>query len=74
MLFRSKNAVLKQHHGLQAVSFLLMVSICLATVFLKQHSVIDGVGAAVMAYALYYAVYGSREHAAQKKVRPKMLG
>lgn len=70
----SKNATLKQHHWIQIGSFILMCSICLATVFLKQHSIIDGVGAAVMAYALYYAVYGSREHTAEKKVRPKMLG
>lgn len=69
----SRNAVLRQHHGLQIGSFLLMVSICLATVFLKQHSVVDGAGSAIMAYALYYTIYGAREHAAQK-VRPKMLG
>lgn len=69
----SKNAVLKQHRWLQVASFLLMASICLATVCLKQHSVIDGIGAGIMSYALYYTVYGSHEHAAQK-VRPKMLG
>lgn len=70
----SKNMALKQHHGIQIGSFALMCAICLATVFLKQHSVIDGVGAGIMAYALYYPVYAVREHAAEKKVRPKMLG
>ena len=64
---------LRPKKWLQIGSFLLMVSICLSTVFLKQHSVVDGAGSAIMAYALYYTIYGAREHAAQK-VRPKMLG
>lgn len=62
-----KNEILRQHRWLQIGSFGLMISICLATVFLKQHSVIDGAGAGIMAYALYYAVYGSSELLEEKK-------
>ena len=35
----------------------LTVSICLATMFLKQHSVIDVVMALFMAFVLYHAIY-----------------
>jgi len=38
-------------------SAILTVSICLSTVFLKQHSVWDFVGAVVLAAILYIAVY-----------------
>ena len=70
-----KSKALRQHRWLQIGSFLLMVSICLATVFLKQHSVIDGVGAGIMAYALYYAVYGSGELSGEKRAaRRKAIG
>ena len=65
---------LRKHRWIQRGSFFLMVSICLATVFLKQHSVIDGVGAAIMAYALYYVVYGYSEQRAEKKAAQKALG
>ncbi len=68
-----KSEKLKGCRWLQAGSFWLMVSICLATVFLKQHSVIDGVGAGIMAYALYYAVYGSSELLEEKKAVRKAL-
>ena len=34
-----------------------MVSICLSTVFLKQHSVFDGVCAIVLAIFMYLIVY-----------------
>ncbi len=65
---------LRKHRWIQRGSFFLMVSICLATVFLKQHSVIDGVGAAIMAYALYYVVYGYSEQRAEKKAAQTALG
>lgn len=47
-------------HGklIQRASSLLMLSICLATVFLKQHSVLDVAGAIVMAFIMYGLVYG----------------
>ena len=51
-----------------------MVLICLSTVFLKQHSVIDGVGSLVMAYVVYWIVYGYGPATADKKVTEKALG
>lgn len=39
-------------------SFILMVSICLSTVFLKQHSVVDVMGAIILAYVMYALCYG----------------
>ena len=66
---------LGKYRWLKISSFVLMVSICLATVFLKQHSVIDGVGAAIMAYALYFVVYGSSELQGEKrKAARKVMG
>lgn len=65
---------LKKYRWLQIGSFVLAVSICLATVFLKQHSVIDGVGSAIMAYALYFVIYGTSESLAEKKASQKALG
>lgn len=52
-------------------SFIIMVLICLSTVFLKQHSVLDGLAAITMAYGMYDVVYGSmyahnRRRAAEK--------
>lgn len=41
----------------QAVSFIIMVSICLSTLFLKQHSFLDLTGATVLSYFIYQLVY-----------------
>lgn len=50
----------QMRHGavLRNGSFVLMLSICLATVFLKQHSVLDVAGAIVMAFIVYGFTYG----------------
>lgn len=48
---------LKQYRWVQPAAFILTVSIVLSTMFLKQHSVVDVVAAAVMAYFLYHFVY-----------------
>lgn len=69
-----KSQKLRQYRWIQGGAFVLTLLICLATVFLKQHSVIDGVGAAIMAYALYSVVYGYSDLRAEKKVREKVLG
>ena len=55
-------------------SGLLMISICMATVFLKQHSVIDLIGAVILAYVIYGIVYGYSWSAQDKKVTQKALG
>ena len=48
---------LRPKKWLQIGSFLLMVSICLSTVFLKQHSVFDGLCAVLLSVIMYAGVY-----------------
>lgn len=57
---------LKKQKPLVIGSGILMVLICLATVFLKQHSVIDGVGSILMAIVIYPIAY-TPESAKKKK-------
>ena len=68
-----KSEALRKHRLVRAGSGILMVSICLTTVFLKQHSVIDMIGAAIMAYVIYGIVYGYNWSTEEKKVREKAL-
>lgn len=70
----SRSERLKKFPVIQAGSFLLMVSICLATVFLKQHSAFDGLGALVMAYVMYQFVYTGTYVPTRKKVTEKAIG
>lgn len=65
---------LKNNHVIRWISFVLMVSICLSTVFLKQHSAIDVTGAMIMAYVLYPLVYGTNAATSQGTVRRKAIG
>lgn len=53
----SKSKKFKNKHWVVGGSFLLMLSICLSTVFLKQHSVFDGICAMVLSIFLYVLVY-----------------
>ena len=62
------------HRLIRLGSGLLMISICMATVFLKQHSVIDLIGAVILAYVIYGIVYGYSWSAQDKKVTQKALG
>jgi membrane-associated phospholipid phosphatase len=64
----SKNRIVKFS------SLALMVSICLATVFLKQHSAFDGFGSIAMAYIMYYFVYAGSYEPSRKKVSEKAIG
>ena len=55
-------AIVKSKHfyknfKVQAVSFIIMISICLSTLFLKQHSFLDLVGATILCYFIYQLVY-----------------
>lgn len=52
---------LKSKRWIKAASFVLMAAICLSTVFLKQHSVMDGIGAIVLAMLMYRLVYGPEQ-------------
>lgn len=42
---------------IKTVSFITMIMICLSTLFLKQHSAIDVVGATVLSYFIYQLIY-----------------
>lgn len=52
-----KSESLRRHRWVRVSSFVLMVSICMATVCLKQHSIIDVVGAVLMCGAVYPLAY-----------------
>lgn len=67
------SAQLRQYKLLRSASFVLMIAICLATVCLKQHSIMDVLGGTLMAYVIYYAVYGTNELLAEKEQRAKAL-
>ena len=41
----------------KTVSFIIMISICLSTLFLKQHSFLDVVGATILSYVIYQLIY-----------------
>ena len=51
------NSKLKEKRILCFASFVLAVSICLSTVFLKQHSAFDGICAAGLSIVMYLIVY-----------------
>lgn len=52
-----KNTAVKKHPLLKGFILLLTISICLSTVFLKQHSVVDVVGAFVLSAVFYWISY-----------------
>ena len=41
----------------KVISFVIMISICLSTLFLKQHSFLDVVGATILSYVIYQLIY-----------------
>lgn len=52
-----ESQALREHRAVCIGSYILAASIILATVFLKQHSMVDVSAAAVMAYMLYQFFY-----------------
>lgn len=52
-----KSQKLHQKTWLQICSGILSISICLSTVFLKQHSVVDGICGIFLAVVMYVLVY-----------------
>lgn len=52
-----KSKTLQKHKWIQIASTILSISIILSTMFLKQHSVIDVIGAFALAAAVYIIVY-----------------
>ncbi len=65
---------LKKYFVIRISSFILMILICMATVFLKQHSIVDVFGGCILAYALYYAIYGYGYGLERRKTSQKILG
>ncbi len=53
----SKSRFFNNKKILKTGSFVLMVLICLSTVFLKQHSALDGMYAIILAAILYIPIY-----------------
>ena len=64
-----ESGALRKHKGICAGAYVLAGLIILATMFLKQHSVLDVLGAGVMACVLYQFVY-----APQRRRVPKFAG
>ena len=64
-----ESSALKKHKYVSCGAYVLAALIILATMFLKQHSVLDVIGAFVMAGVLYQFVY-----AAEKKRLPNYAG
>ncbi len=64
---------LKNRTQLKTASLILMLLICLATVFLKQHSAFDGLGSLAMAYIMYQFVYSDSLVPNRKKVSEKAI-
>lgn len=65
---------LRNKHWICNSSFILMIAICMATVTLKQHSIVDVAGSMVMAYVLYPLVYSPVYQRSRQKVTRKALG
>lgn len=53
----AKSERLRKHKWILVASFILMVSICLATVLLKQHSCLDLFGGLILSALVYKLVY-----------------
>ena len=70
----SRSQILAKYRFLRLGSLLLTISICLATMFLKQHSIIDVCGAFLMSYAIHYLVDGYATDTEDKKITEKALG
>ena len=65
-----KSESLRKYKVVRVMSFILMVSICMATVFLKQHSIIDVVGAVLLCGAIYPLAYAG---SSQEETRPEFI-
>lgn len=54
----AKSKRLRKYKWLAPASLVLTISICLATVFLKQHSIADLIGGLTLSFFVYKLVYG----------------
>lgn len=62
-----KSARTRDRRLITSLSFILCVSICLSTVFLKQHSCADVLAAGLLSYAMYGLVYEPETAVAQRE-------
>ncbi len=69
----SKCPKLRNKKWIQTGSFVLTVLIIMATMFLKQHSVIDVVAGMVMARIIYEIVYHYEDYVDYEKKRPRLV-
>lgn len=53
----AKSYTMRNHRGLQMASLVLCILICLSTMFLKQHSILDVIAAAILFVLYYVPVY-----------------
>ncbi len=65
------NSKLKEKRGVCFASFVLAVSICFSTVFLKQHSVFDGICAIGLSIIMYLLVYKADYAGLIRKIRER---
>lgn len=61
-----ESAVLRPYRWVKWTSFGTMILICLSTVFIKQHSVLDIFGGAILCLALYPAIFRRKKRARQE--------
>lgn len=64
-----ESETLKEHKGISFGVYIMAGLIILATMFLKQHSILDVIGAFVMSYVLYQFVYETEKKKAPEAVR-----
>ncbi len=69
----SRNEKLRKYKWIQNGSWVLMISIILSTMFLKQHSVFDVITAIIMAAIMYSLVYGKELQKNHRKVFQRQL-
>lgn len=62
---------LKNNKVICTLSFLLMISICMATVFLKQHSMFDVITGIIMAIVIYPLAYRKAPTFVSERIRLK---
>ncbi len=63
----SRNATLKKYKWITPISFILMVLICLSTVFLKQHSAFDIITGVILGFIMYLFVYARSDYKQHNK-------
>ena len=65
----SRNATLKKYKWISPVSFILMVLICLSTVFLKQHSAFDIITGVMLGFIMYMLVYARSDYKQHQPIK-----